>query len=129
MDIWVDGKVRDSQGNTTGTYTATENTTAPVSMGFFYGAEARPTEWFQGSIAGGPCGPVFTKKSLSDDELNHMFEMCATAMGLRPELARAPYLQNTTVNSVTLAWKTRDPVPHAACDSVRINIRLRPHLQ
>lgn len=66
-------------------FIATENTTAPVGMGFFYGEESKPTQWFHGSIAGGPCGPIFTKNALSDQDLDRLFEMCSDALGLNPQ--------------------------------------------
>ena len=81
IDIYRDGALVDDASLAQGTYAAMENTTSLVRIGFMpIGSSDRA--FFQGSIAGGPCGPFFTHAQLTSTDVTDLFSLCQGLMAL-----------------------------------------------
>ncbi len=76
MELWYQGQpVKSSETDYNG-YVAMENTAAPVTLGYSW-LNGQPFGFFKGEIAGGPCGPIFTKKELSKGDLLSLYGLCS----------------------------------------------------
>ena len=81
INVFVDGADVDDANVESGAYTAMEDTTAKVRLGFRAGVGADDIFW-QGKMAGGPLGPFFTQQQLSADEVLRLYEIGRRALGL-----------------------------------------------
>lgn len=76
MEIWYQGQpVRNGETNY-GNYTAMEDTAAPVALGYSW-LDGQRFQFFEGDIAGGYCGPIFTKIELSQSDLQSLYALCS----------------------------------------------------
>lgn len=79
--IYADGVQTDNADNSTGVYTAQENTTALVSLGYRVGSSASEL-FYDGRIAGGPLAPFFAQTELSADATLRLYQLGRAALGV-----------------------------------------------
>jgi hypothetical protein len=75
MRLWHNAQPVDNALTQHGNYIAMENTPSPVYLGYSMidGDRAR---FFEGELAGGRCGPIFTKVELNQSQLQSLYELC-----------------------------------------------------
>ena len=81
FSLYKNGLRLQPSTDTAGTYTAMEDTPAPVRLASVQGASA-PTGFFNGKIAGGPCGPFFVHKELTNAAVQGVYAYCRILLEL-----------------------------------------------
>ena len=81
MNIYRDGVLVASTDTDNVNYVAMENTPGPLRLGFGQTNESA-SNFFDGRMAGGPCGPFFTHKELSAADVAQLYDYCRGLMGL-----------------------------------------------
>lgn len=76
MELWYQGQPMKNSERNYGNYTAMEDTFSPVMLGFTT-MNGEMFQLFEGDVAGGYCGPIFTKKELSQGELQSLYGLCS----------------------------------------------------
>ena len=79
IKIYENGVRSDDFSDSSGAYSAMENTTAIVRIGQ---SAAGGVTHFTGKMAGGPIGPFFTRKELSASEVTALYDMGKAALAL-----------------------------------------------
>ena len=75
---YLDDAVRFSTASTGSSYVGAENKTAIVELGRLDGSA-----WhYNGKVAGGPCGPFFTKEALTLVKVQNLYNLCRALMDL-----------------------------------------------
>ena len=79
INLYVDTAiVDDGDVDTAGGYVAMESSAAPNEISGNIGGQGR----FDGEIAGGPCGPIFTQTVLTAEEIAAIYRTQAAALGV-----------------------------------------------
>ena len=76
--IYDNGAVKASTATNNALYVAMENTAVTPSLGKI----TDPTQYFAGSMAGGPLGPFFTQTQLSADAILRLYQLGRAALGV-----------------------------------------------
>ena len=79
IDLYVDGAVVASTDNDDANYVAMENLGGTMKLAH---SQTTPANFFDGYMAGGPLGPFFTQKKLTDDEVLRLYEVGRRALAL-----------------------------------------------
>ena len=82
IKLYLDGAQVDDADVTSGSFTSMENKAAKVKVGFNIPTGGGTSELFDGYMAGGPLGPLFTHKELTADEVLRLYELGRRALGL-----------------------------------------------
>ena len=75
MRLWHNTQPVDNHLTQKWDYVAMENTLSPVYLGYSV-IDGDRAQFFEGEIAGGTCGPIFTKVGLSQSQLQSLYELC-----------------------------------------------------
>lgn len=81
--IYVDGVAFASTNNNSNTYVAMEDGTGTVSVGSNQGGGSSARQhYFDGKIAGGPAGPIFTQIELTAEQVMNIYRLQKGALAL-----------------------------------------------
>ena len=81
ITLYVDGASVASSATNSRTYAAMENRSARPRLGSRINLGSADS-FFNGKIAGGPCGPFFTHEALTSTLVQGLYSYCRTLMGL-----------------------------------------------
>lgn len=77
IDGYVNGALVASTDTDDANFVSSRNTTSVVQLG-----RVNSTNYFDGKIAGGPCGPFFVQAQLSAEQIANMFRIERLALGV-----------------------------------------------
>lgn len=80
INLYIDGVASNGAASNDGSYVGMEDLGAVVALGFT--PDATPTDFFNGSMGGGPFGPFFTQKELTAAEVKRLYNLGRAALGL-----------------------------------------------
>ena len=80
LNLWEDGEVVASTDTDNGNFVSMRNYTAKIALGYY--TAGIKTGYFEGKLAGGPCGPFHTTKELGAGAWRTLYNIGKRAMEL-----------------------------------------------